>query len=383
MKISCVSANMPAFGAKIKDIPMLYGNLAVKTDLKDVKLKGYTAFVNADVYTPSNRIKKQDLLFRDKELISVDDFDEKEVLEPIHYVDLKDKTVAPAIFDEHIHGGYGVDFHKSDEKEVRKLLKKLGEEGTAAVFATTLPGKLDDINNQLGVLNNVIANPDKGSAKLAGIHMEGPFFSPKKAGIHPPEILMKPTVENFDKLDSQNVKMVTIAPELDEGYRLTHHLQERGIIPSAGHCMATAEDIQKSGIKHVTHLFNAMAPFHHRVPTVANEGLLNPEITAEMNAEPAHFVPSTMNLIMNEKPKDKLILVSDALSQAGLTDDFDMNGITIHIDENRVAKSYDGILAGSVRFLHDLPKVLIETTNMTFKDFIRYASVNPSKKHGY
>ena len=367
-----------SFEARIGDIPKMSCLSKEQHMLKNLKMKGYTALIGADVYTPSNKIAKQNLLFKDNTLFAIDEF-EPSITDSIQYVLLDNKTIAPAILDEHIHGGYGISFHTSGEEEIRELLKRFGEEGTGAVVATTLPGKLSDIKCQIKVLNNIIKHPDEGAAKLLGIHLEGPFLNPKRAGIHPPEMFSVPTIENFLKLEPENVKIVTIAPELDKGYELSKFLKDNGIIVSAGHSVATAKDVVDSGATQVTHIFNAMAPFHHRNATIANEGLLNPKISAEMLANLFHLTPETMDMIMKLKPKNKLILISDALPNAGLKKDFDMNGVLVHVSDNWEAKSDIGILAGSMQFLHNIAKELIEKTKMSFKDFVRYSSVNPSK----
>ena len=371
--------NNISFGARIADIPKVIHGTVEKNFLPKLNMRGYTAIIGADVYTPSNKIVRQDLLFYNNKLVAVDDYNPSKINSAVQYIILDEKTVAPAVIDQHIHGGYGVSFHTSDEGAIRDLLKRFAKDGIGGVVATTLPGKLQDIKMQLKVLNRIIKNPDKRAAKLLGIHLEGPFLSPKKAGIHPPEMFSAPTIENFLKLEPENVKIVTVAPELDEGYELSRYLKSKGIVVSAGHSMASAQQVSDSGASQVTHIFNAMAPFHHRTPTIANEGLLNPKIAAEMIGDTSHLDPQTMDLIMKEKPKDKLILISDALPNAGKKEDFLMNGIEIHVDDNWVAKSDDGVLAGNMQFLPNVAKKLIDKTTMTFRDFVRYSSVNPAK----
>lgn len=382
VEINTINNNFQnSFRAKIADIP----NLKIpkrKAELKNINLSGYTAFIGGDVYTPSNNIMHQDLLFKDNKLIGINDFDENNIDEKITYIMAEGKTITPSILDEHIHGGYGVSFHDSSESKIRWLLKRFAKEGIGGVVATTLPGSLEHIKNQIKLLNNIITHPDKGSAKIYGIHLEGPFINPEKRGIHPAEDFYEPTVENFKALEAQNVKIVTLAPELDKDYKLSKYLKTLGINVSAGHSMASAEDVRNSGATQVTHIFNAMAPFHHRKPTIANEGLLNPDILAEMNTDTALLDPQTMNLIMREKPKDKLVMISDALPYAGIKKPFIMNDVYISVDKNWVAKDKDGTLAGSMRFMQKIIKILLEKTNLTFKDFIRYACVNPAKNIG-
>lgn len=367
------------FGANIGNIPNLQKLAGKRTPVADINLKGYTAMIGCDVFTKDCKIAKHNLLFKDKELLAIDEFDENSIDGRIDYSFLDGKTVTPGLLDEHIHGGYGVSFHDSSETEIRNLLKILAKDGTAGVIATTLPGTAEDIKNQIQILSKIINNPDEGAAKIYGIHLEGPFLNKEKKGIHSIRDLMEPTVANYESFNPENIKMVTLAPELDKNYELTKYLQSKGIIVSAGHSMAEAKHLIEAGITHVTHLFNAMAGLHHRFPTIANEGLMDPKVTAEVIADNASLLPEIKNMIMKIKPKDKIILVSDALPYAGIKEDFYMNRKLIHVGDDWVPKDADGTLAGNMRFLHDAAKILIQNTNLTFKNFIRFASVNPAK----
>lgn len=377
------TVNKPiSFGAKIGNIPNIKKIAGKRIPLSDVKLDGYNAFIGADVYMPSGEIKQHDLLFRDDELVAIDDFCESKIKGLVNYVLLKGKMIAPAIFDEHIHGGFGVSFHNSTEAEIRKLLKQFNNEGIGGVLATMLPDSVENIKNQIKILNNIIKNPDKNATKIFGIHLEGPFLNPQKAGIHPRDILKLPTIETYEKFEPENVKMVTLAPELDEDYKLSKYLFENGVIASAGHSMASAKNIIDSGIKQVTHIFNAMAGFHHRNETMLNEALMNDKITAEMIADVTELTPKTMQLVMKLKPKEKLVLVSDALPNAEKLEDFVMNNIRIIVKNDYTATSDAGVIAGNMRILPDSAKEIIEKTGMEFADFITYSSKNPTRNVG-
>lgn len=382
MSINFDVKNKINFGARIASIPTIKGIKASNIGVKDINLRGLTALIGGDVFEHTGQIKKHDLLFWGKKLIAIDEFNPEVLSMPVNYAYITDKTVTPVIFDEHIHGGFGISFHNSEEADIRSCLRQLKEAGTGAVIATTLPDKLENIKNQIKVLNRIIKYPAPDEAKILGIHLEGPFLSPLKLGIHNKGDLYMPTVENFLAMEPENVRIVTLAPEMDKDYALSKYLIEHGIIPSAGHTVATAEDIQKSGITHITHLFNAMAPLHHRTPTVANEALFNPDIAVEMIAEQSHVDYHIKDMVMREKPADKLILISDAISHAGKEKSFIMGGKRIYIDENWIAKDEAGTLAGSVRFLHNLADELVKKTKMSFEDFIRYASVNTAKSMG-
>jgi N-acetylglucosamine-6-phosphate deacetylase len=123
-----------------------------------------------------------------------------------------------------------------------------------------------------------------------------------------------------------------------------------------------------------------MRGFHHRIPSIANEGLLNDSIYAEVNSAIELLDPATVELIAKTKPKDKVILISDALNGTNIKGDhFYMGGKRIDIDEDGIAKDKDGILAGSIKLLGQVVRRLVDTTHMTFSDFIKFASENPAR----
>ncbi|MFA7658860.1 MAG: N-acetylglucosamine-6-phosphate deacetylase [Candidatus Gastranaerophilaceae bacterium] len=372
-----------SFGMKIKDIRQIKG--LVKTpSLNSHRMKGYTAFINADVFLPNNKIRKADLLFKDSRLVAVNDFDENKISKKAHIalINLKNKYLTPAVIEQHIHGGFGLNFNTAAKEQIEYFLKKMQKYGCSEILATLIPDKIENINKQLKILSEIIKNPKRGSTQIFGVNLEGPFFSPEKSGIHLPEILIKPSVEDFDKIKSDDIKMVTIAPELDKDYKLTEYLNSKGIIPSAGHTMATAEDIRKSGVKQITHLYNAMPAIQHRNLSATNEALLNDKLYTELNSDLNLVAPEMVDLTLRIKPKDKIILISDALEGTHCEENyFYMNGLKIDIVDG-TAKSSDGTLAGSVHFLSDMAKKIVESTKITFEDFIRFSSVNPAENLG-
>lgn len=372
-----------SFGMRINDLQK-----AAKTVKKEAlelhNLKGYTAFVNGNVYMPDNRIVKADLLFRRNKLIAINDIDEKKLStkSPISFVDLKDKYLTPGIIDQHIHGAFGINFNTAGKKEIQKLLKELNKQGYSEILATLIPDTVNNINRQMKIISEVMKAPQKDSTRILGINLEGPFLNPEKSGIHVPGILMRPSIDNFKKVASPDVKMVTLAPELDRNYELSHYLNEKGIIASAGHTDATADDIKKSEVKQITHLFNTMPPLHHRNSTATNEALSNKGLYTEVICDLHHVSPQMMNLTYDVRPKGKIILISDALEGAHTDKDyFFMNDVKINIVDD-MAKNNSGTLAGSIKLISDMAKRLVSETKIKFKDFIRFSSTNPAQNLG-
>jgi len=368
-------------------IEYIYGygtSIVPKGDLRNSNLKGYKALINGEVYRGEQGFKKENLFFNNGRLLTQDVFEKTaKSTDEVEIIDLKNKLVTPALVDQHIHGGYGMDFNTANEEEMRNFLRETKKMGQGAVLATFVSDTIDNLNKQMDIVRNIMANPKNDETEILGINLEGPFLSKKKSGIHAQEVIMKPTVDNLKKLNLEGVKMMTIAPEEDEGYKASQYLIDKGIIVSAGHSVASAKQVRNSGATQVTHIFNAMSGLHHRVPTIANEGLFNDNIAAEVICTPEHLDSNIVNMVMKMKPQDKIILISDALCGTNIKDDhFKLGGKDIYIQPDGTAKDKEGVIAGSIKLLSQTAKNLTDTTNMNFADFIKYSSVNPARNLG-
>lgn len=368
-------------------IDYIYGcgaSIVPKGNLYNSDLKGYKALINGEVYKGDKGFQKENLFFNNGRILNQDVFERSiKSSDDIEIIDLQDKLVTPGLIDQHIHGGFGVDFNKANEDEMRRFLREAKKMGQAAILATFLSDSIENLNNQMDIVRDIMKNPKKDETEILGINLEGPFINSEKSGIHPRNILLPPTVEHLKQLNLDGVKMMTIAPELDKNYEATRYLQDKGIIVSAGHSAATAKQVRDAGITQVTHLFNAMSGLHHRVPTIANAGLMDDNITAEVISTPEHLDPSIINLITTVKPHDKIILISDALSGANIKDDhFELADKRINIGKDGAARSESGTLAGSIQLLGQTAKNIVDNTKMTFENFIKFATENPAKNLG-
>ena len=221
------------------------------------------------------------------------------------------KYFVPAIIEQHIHGGFGVNFNTCDTDGVLYFLENIKKYGVSKIYPTLHTDSCENLNRQLKVLFE--ASKSRTGVKIMGVHLEGPFINPKKAGVHTPEIIKKPNIKDYKKIveniDGDFVKIVTLAPELDDNYELTDYLTQKGIVVSAGHTLAT--DLKK--VRQVTHLFNAMGGISHKEISTATMALENDKIYTEVIADGNHIIKEVLKLIFKVKPKDKIILISDAL----------------------------------------------------------------------
>lgn len=295
-------------------------------------------------------------------------------------IDAKGMTVSPGFIDIHIHGGYGTNFNTATSEKILELTEKLPRHGITSIIATVMTDKPENIKRQIREISVAVENYREGSAKILGIHLEGPFLNPKFKGIQPEEYILKPTVENFKQLENENIKIVTYAPELDNNYEFTRYLAERNIIPSAGHSSATCEELsnaRNAGLKAVTHLFNAMPPLHHRRPGLIGKALTDDEIYTEVIADKEHLSPVILDLTLRAKPKDKIIFISDSLPLNRNSENFcSFGGQKIYRQHER-AVNQNGTFAGSLAFLDDNLRKNID--KISFSEFLMFASLNPAK----
>ena len=350
-----------------------------QNSFKNFNLKGLNVIKNANVYDNHNKFVQKTLFFSNNILLDSDTFIKTvSNQEEVNIFNGEKSFITPTMCDQHIHGHSGIDFNKNKELKIRQLLVKLKKFGYGEILATLTPDTIENLNSQMDIIRKIIQNPKTNETKISGINLEGPFFSPKKSGIHSPDILLIPNIENLKKFNLDNVKMLTIAPELKGACEAIDYLNQQGIISSAGHSEATAEQVKTSGVNCITHLFNAMVGYHHREPTIANEALENDNIYIEVNTAFELIKPNTINMIYKYKPHDKIILISDSLKGAKPgKNHFIMGEKQIIIDENNIAKDDNGVLAGSIKSLGEVVKNFMDSTLLNFSDFIKFTTQNP------
>lgn len=250
------------------------------------------------------------------------------------------------IVEQHFHGAYGVDFNKASVNEIVDLSEKLRKIGIGKFFPTLVTDSLQNTERQI----RVIKEAAKQTKSIMGIHLEGIFINPEKKGIHNPEHFLPLTVDNYRLLEDDFIKIVTLAPELDEG--LIDYLREKNIKVQAGHCVGFGN------VNGATHTFNAMSGITHRGTSTALSALVNDNVYAEIIADGIHVSDDALKLFFKAKPEDKVILISDALpitySDLRETTFADSK---IYYDGNK-ATSKDGTIAGSTKLLPEIIKIL-------------------------
>lgn len=209
----------------------------------------------------------------------------------------------PLMIEQHIHGAFGVDFNTASVSDVLFVAEKLLEHGIGGFFPTIVTDTVENVKRQI----EIIKEASKISSRILGIHLEGVFLNKVKRGIHNEEHFLPLTVENYKIIEDEFIKIVTLAPELDEG--LIFYLKEKGVKVQAGHCVGYDLNM----VDGVTHTFNAMCGINHREKSTALSALVNDDLYCEIIADGVHVNDDCLKLFFKSKPKSRVLLISDAL----------------------------------------------------------------------
>lgn len=255
----------------------------------------------------------------------------------------------PLMIEQHIHGAFGVDFNKvSSEDEVLTLANKLLKLGIGGFFPTLVTDSVENIKRQISLIKKAAER----CPRILGIHLEGIFINPEKKGIHNPEHFMALNPENYKLVEDDFIKIVTLAPELDEG--LIDYLKDKGVKIQAGHCVGGG----LGKVNGVTHIFNAMSGITHRGESTALSALIDDNIYTEIIADGVHVSDEALKLAFKAKPKDKIILISDALpiTYSDIKETVFADSKIFY--DGKKATSADGTIAGSTTLLDKIVKRL-------------------------
>lgn len=306
-----------------------------------------------------------------------------------HLLDFPDLILAPGFIDIHIHGGAGRDAMEADEAALAQIERQLVQHGVTAYLPTTVTASQEKILNALSGLGKLIgtANKKQGRAVPLGIHLEGPFISHEKRGVHPPQDLLPPSpqaLERFWQSSAGTIRMMTIAPELPGAVETIQYAQTLGVHSSLGHSNATYQEAQSgiaAGADHATHTFNAMRPLDHRDPGILGAVLENGELTADIIADGIHVHPSVLNLFLSAKGADRAILITDAISATDMPDGvYSLGGLEVQVSNGRC--EYQGKLAGSVLTLDRAIRNVMNFAGWKLQHAVRLATLNPAQRLG-
>lgn len=302
------------------------------------------------------------------------------------------ETLTAAFFDVHVHGGRSIDFMAADPQGIAEVGRFLASRGVAHYLPTTVTAPLDLTLRALEHLADAIEHPQvhasgAATATPVGIHLEGPFVSHGKRGVHPEVSLREPSVELFDRFQTAargHIRLMTMAPELPHALELIQHVTAAGVRVTMGHSMATMEETLAAiaaGATSSTHLFNAMRALDHREPGVVGTILDRDDVYAEAICDGVHVHPAIIRLWLKIKGEERAILMTDGISATGVPDgtyrlgDFDV------VVKNGVCLA-GNTLAGSVLTMDRAVANVRRFTGASLEVAVRLASRNPARMMG-
>ncbi|AFV88762.1 N-acetylglucosamine-6-phosphate deacetylase [Acidipropionibacterium acidipropionici ATCC 4875] len=307
------------------------------------------------------------------------------VAEPEHLVD---EWILPGYVDTHCHGAAGVGFVDPDHEAVLRAIGYHRSQGSTTLFASTVAEDMDDLVDQISRLRGLV---DEG--ELDGIHLEGPFLAPSRKGAHDLSLLREPSPSRVSRLIDAGgpaLRMITLAPELRYGIEATEAIAAAGVHAAFGHSeadAATARDAVDAGADIVTHLFNAMAPIHHRKPGPVPWMLTDPRVMCELICDGVHVAPDVIRMVLQAAGPERIGLVTDAMSATGQPDgDYMLGHLRVRVTNGGARLLNDdgtlGAIAGSTLTLGRAVEFLVTRVGVPLAQAATMASTTPARWHG-
>ena len=309
--------------------------------------------INAKIVTRERVVEGKTLLFDERILGILDS-----PTDGVETVDAEGLYLIPGLIDLHIHGCGGAGASDGSVEAIRTMAEGVIKNGVTAFLPTTMTLSYEQLEKSFDAAREVMYKEntpaDENAADVLGIHAEGPFVSEKKKGAQNPEYIKKLDTDFVIK-HKDVIRLITVAPETDSGFEGIKRLKaETDIVISMGHTDADYETAAASvgaGVSHATHLFNAMTPITHREPGAAGAALFSPEVSCELICDGFHIHPALFEPVYRLKG-EKLNLITDSLSCAGLPDGEYVLGGLRHIKKGIQCRLTDGTIAGSVLTLN-------------------------------
>ncbi len=297
-------------------------------------------------------------------------------------VDASGCYVIPGLVDIHFHGSAGADVSDGDEQGLHAMGAYEASRGITAICPATMTLSEDQLTR--AAISARAYEPTATEADLVGLNMEGPYISPQKIGAQNPAYVRKADPQEFRRLQEAAgglFKLVDIAPEEEGALEFIKELASEVRISLAHTCTdyETAQAAFEAGARHLTHLYNAMEPMHHRKPGPIPAAVEHDQVTAEIIADGIHIHPAMVRLAFTLFGDERMILISDTLRAAGLGDGvYDLGGqdVTVKGFEARID---NGALAGSVSDLMRCLYVAVRQMGIPLTSAVKAASSNPAK----
>lgn len=325
------------------------------------------AFVKKELYTENGFLVSSESEVSDKTVI-----------------DAEGLKVIPGLVDVHSHGAFGHDFCDADPEGLKVILTYEKEHGITSYCPTSMTLAKDRLMDIFSTVTKIKSSPEL--ARIIGVNMEGPLIDIKKKGAQAGEHISVPDASFFracNQASGNNIKLVTLAPNVDRAFDFIQEVKDEVVI-SIGHTTADYDCAKKAmelGVRHVTHLYNAMPPFAHRDPGVIGAACDTPDCMVELICDGFHIHPSVIRTTFKMFGPERVVLISDSMMAAGMPNGkYELGGQEVTM-KDRFAALSDGTLAGSATNLFDCMKKAMEF-GIPESTALFAATRNPAKSIG-
>lgn len=365
-------------------------------------MEEHIALLNGKLITPFREIDKGFVLIKDDLIEKIGPMKETVIPEGTQTIDVKGRYIAPGFIDSHLHGAFGGSVMAATENDLKLMAQGLVRCGTTSFLPTTLSAPWDDIIKTVDCISQAMKK-DLPGARILGVHIEGPYLNLEQKGAQNPEYIYPPDPDQYlpllDKYPS--IIRVTAAPEVPGCLKLGRQLRKRNIIAAIGHSNATYQQVLEAvenGYSHVTHMFSGMSGVKrikgYRISGVIESTLLLDELTTELIADGHHLPPSLMKLVLHSKGRDKVCLVTDSMSAAGMGPGrYDLGGLGVIVEadvpeefeiptqkDNYVAKLSDrSVFASSVSTMDKLIRNMVNYCDLNIRQAVQLVTYNAAK----
>jgi N-acetylglucosamine-6-phosphate deacetylase len=348
------------------------------------------ALTNGRVILPREIVADQAVVVEGDQILDVTEH--RSLGTGIQRIDVGGRYIAPGLIDIHIHGALGHTFNEPTPEAYAAITEETATRGLTALVATVATAGVGDTVECLEFGRTWMQETQEGS-QILGMHVEGPYFNLAQAGAQDPNNILTPDDGTLEFLlkHSDVIKIMTYAPELPGALELTRRLAELGIVPAAGHSMATDKEVMaaiEAGLRHAIHLWSAQSSTVRegpwRKPGLLEASLAFDELTGEIIADNRHLPPTLMKLAYKCKGPDRLCVVSDATSGAGLPEGarFRMGEMEYEVHDG-VGMLFDRtVFAGSTTLLNQMIPILTEEVDIPLFDAVRMGSLTPAQVIG-
>ncbi len=302
-------------------------------------------------------------------------------------------TVVPGFVDLHLHGAGGHDVMEADTRALDRITSTVARHGTTSIVATTVTAPVEETCRSLESIARYIRSHEQQeengrlAAEILGVHLEGPFISAARRGVHPPAAILEPSVEMLEKFLNASdglVKILTLAPELPGAMELIEFAVAAGLVVGMGHTDADYDQARaaiRAGARHAVHTYNAMRPFSHRDPGILGAIMTDPEVTAEIIADGVHVAVAAIQVLIGAKGFETVLLVSDGIAATAMPDGtYRLGNFEVNV-RGGVARNAEGKLAGSTLTLDRAIRNVV-AYGVPLLDAVRMATLLPARRLG-